>query len=160
MNPEVFEADFADPAHRAGIIEVLDSYASDAVGGGQPLRPDVRSRLVDAIQSVPTSLVYLAAIDGRIVGVAVCFFGLSTFQARRLINIHDLAVLPGHRGQGAGRALLAAVEARARREGCCKLTLEVQDSNTPARGLYESFGFADVVFGDSGPTRFLSKPLG
>jgi ribosomal protein S18 acetylase RimI-like enzyme len=159
MSINVFEADFSNLAHRAGVVEVLDSYASDPVGGGQPLRPDVRARLIDALQSVPTSLVYLAAVEGRIIGVAVCFLGLSTFHARRLINIHDLAVLPGHRGQGVGRALLAAVEARARREGCCKLTLEVQDTNTPARGLYDRFGFADVVFGDSGPTRFLSKLL-
>jgi hypothetical protein len=43
--------------------------------------------------------------------------------------------------------------------GCCKLTLEVQDGNTRARGLYESFGFTDFVVGDSEPTRFLSKPL-
>ena len=159
MPIDIFEADLTDPAHGAGLIDVLDSYASDPVGGGQPLRPDVRARLVEAIRSVPTSVVFLAAEEGQIVGLAVCFVGLSTFQARPLINIHDLAVLPDHRGKGVGRALLAAVESRARQGGCCKITLEVQDTNTPARGLYESFGFGDVVFGDSGPTRFLSKSL-
>jgi ribosomal protein S18 acetylase RimI-like enzyme len=58
-----------------------------------------------------------------------------------------------------GRALLAAAEAGARAEGCCKLTLEVQDDNLPARGLYERVGFRDVRYGDSGPTRFLAKRL-
>jgi ribosomal protein S18 acetylase RimI-like enzyme len=58
-----------------------------------------------------------------------------------------------------GRALLAAAEAHARATGCCKLTLEVQDDNTPARGLYASCGFRDVTYGDSGPTRFLGKAL-
>jgi hypothetical protein len=40
------------------------------------------------------------------------------------------------------------------------LTLEVQDDNHRARALYERFGFADFVVGNSAPTRFLSKPLG
>jgi ribosomal protein S18 acetylase RimI-like enzyme len=89
----------------------------------------------------------------------VGFVGYSTFQARPLLNIHDLAVLPGRRGRGTGRALLAAAEAQALAEGCCKLTLEVQDDNTPARQLYDRFGFRDVRYGDSGPTRFLGKTL-
>ncbi|MDP7573186.1 MAG: GNAT family N-acetyltransferase, partial [Myxococcota bacterium] len=95
----------------------------------------------------------------RPVGVAVCFLGFSTFQARPLLNIHDLAVLPEWRGRGVGRALLAAAEDRARQRGCCKLTLEVQDSNRRALQLYERFGFSDFVIGDSGPTRFLAKLL-
>jgi ribosomal protein S18 acetylase RimI-like enzyme len=55
--------------------------------------------------------------------------------------------------------LLRAAEDYARRKGCCKLTLEVQDDNAAARNLYQRFGFADFVFGDSAPTRFLAKPL-
>jgi ribosomal protein S18 acetylase RimI-like enzyme len=75
-----------------------------------------------------------------------------------LLNIHDLAVLPEHRGRGVGRALLAAVEEHARRKGCCKLTLEVQDDNPRARALYDKFGFEDVVV-QKLPTRFLAKSL-
>jgi hypothetical protein len=33
MHLEVIDADFGDPAHCAGIFDVLDSYAGDAVGG-------------------------------------------------------------------------------------------------------------------------------
>ena len=36
--------------------------------------------------------------------------------------------------------------------GCCKLTLEVQEDNMRARTLYESFGFADFLVGDSAAT--------
>jgi ribosomal protein S18 acetylase RimI-like enzyme len=89
----------------------------------------------------------------------VAFTGFSTFQGLPLLNIHDLAVLPAQRGAGVGRALLAAAEEHARATGCCKLTLEVQEDNTPARRLYERVGFRDVTYGDSGPTRFLGKPL-
>lgn len=155
----ILEADFTDPAHCAGIVEVLNSYAADSVGGGEPLAPDARERLVPALRDHPTALVLLALADDRPAGVAVCFFGLSTFQARPLLNIHDLAVLPEYRGKGIGRALLAAVEDRATKRGCCKITLEVQDDNIRARGLYESFGFSDFVVGTSAPTRFLTKHL-
>lgn len=159
MDLEITDANLDDPTHRAGVVDVLDSYASDPVGGGEPLSPDVRSRLPGALRDHPASLVLLAFSAGRPVGVAVCFFGLSTFLARPLLNVHDLAVVPEHRGKGVGRALLVAVEARALEHGCCRLTLEVQEDNHPARALYERFGFTDYVVGTAAPTRFLTKPL-
>lgn len=138
---------------------LLDSYASDPRGGGQPLPADVRGRLIPGLKQHPTARIWLAHEGTEPVGVCVAFIGFSTFQARALLNIHDLAVLPGRRGSGIGGALLAAAEEHARALGCCRLTLEVQDDNAPARRLYERCGFRDVVYGDSGPTRFLSKSL-
>ena len=120
---------------------------------------DVRERLVPALRDHPTALVLLAYADEEPAGIAVCFFGLSTFKARPLLNIHDLAVVPQYRGMGVGRALLQAAEDHARGKGCCKLTLEVQDDNARARALYRSFGFEDFVVGNSAATRFLAKPL-
>ena len=159
MSIEVFPADLSDPSHCTSIVEVLNSYASDPVGGGEPLSWDVRKRLISALRDHPTTLVMLAFDDQQAVGIAICFLGFSTFQARPLLNIHDLAIVPTHRGKGIGRALLEAVQAHARDRGCCKLTLEVQEDNQRARHLYESFGFANFVVGSSAPTRFLCKPI-
>ena len=155
----IHDADLATDADGHAVIAVLDSYASDPRGGGTPLPDDVRQRLLPALRAHPTSMVLLARDGVRPVGLLVGFWGLSTFAARPLLNVHDLAVVPGERGRGVGRALLAEAEARALSRGCCKLTLEVQDDNTPARTLYERFGFRDVRYGDSGPTWFLAKPL-
>jgi len=44
--------------------------------------------------------------------------------------------------KGLGRALLQAVVAQAKEEGCCKVTLECLHDNTLARSLYDSLGFA------------------
>jgi ribosomal protein S18 acetylase RimI-like enzyme len=154
----VREADFDDQRDVDGFIAVLDSYASSAVGGGRALAADVRKRVVPLLRDHPTSLVLLALVDDVRAGIAVCFFGLSTFRARPLLNIHDLAVLPEYQGKGVGPALLAAVEERARSKGCCKLTLEVLDDNTRARAVYRRFGFEDSVVAKSA-TRFLVKPL-
>lgn len=159
MNLRIFDTDLADTLDAERALDVLDSYASDPVGGGQPLAHDVRARLPSMLRELPTSLVLVAAVDDRYVGIAVCFFSISTFRAKPLLNVHDLAVVPEYRGKGIVRALLQAAEARARQKGCCKLTLEVQDDNARARALYRSFGFEDFVVGSSAPTRFLAKPL-
>jgi pimeloyl-ACP methyl ester carboxylesterase/ribosomal protein S18 acetylase RimI-like enzyme len=155
----VRRADLDDAGDAAAIVQLLNAYASDPRGGGEPLSATVQQRLVAGLRAHPTARVWLAFDGAAAVGVCVGFIGYSTFRAQPLLNIHDLAVLPGRRGRGTGRALLGAAEAHARECGCCKLTLEVQDDNTPARQLYERFGFQDVRYGDSGPTRFLGKPL-
>jgi GNAT superfamily N-acetyltransferase len=161
MALQIREADCADPRDATAILDVLNSYATEPVGGGRPLSADVRERLVPGLRSRPNALVLLAFTARRPVGIAVCFFGFSTFHARPLLNIHDLAVVPEYRGQGIGRALLGEAERRAVSGGCCKLTLEVRDDNIRARSLYQRVGFADFVVGaDCAPTRFLSKPLG
>lgn len=153
------EADLTIDDDASSVVDVLDSYARDPVGGGTALSTEVRKRLVGELRNHPLALVLLAFGAGTAVGLAICFFGLSTFRAQPLLNIHDLAVLPGYRGRGVGRALLTAAERHAVDRGCCKLTLEVQDDNRPARRLYQRFGFEDFVMGNSAPTRFLSKSL-
>jgi GNAT superfamily N-acetyltransferase len=155
MTLSIRAADLADPTDAAAVVELVNAYALDPLGGGAPLAADVRARLVPGLRAHPTTLVLLAFADERPVGVAVCFLGFSTFQGRPLLNVHDLVVVPAARGQGVGRALLAAAEERARERGCGKLTLEVLDDNHRARTLYTSFGFADYA----GPTRFLIKNL-
>jgi ribosomal protein S18 acetylase RimI-like enzyme len=159
MTIEVRLAKLDSAADAAAIVAVLDSYASDPRGGSTPLSAEVKERLIPGLAAHPTTRVWLAFDAGQAIGLCVGFIGFSTFRAQPLINIHDLAVVPGRRGGGVGRALLTAVEQHARDAGCCKLTLEVQDDNHPARLLYERFGFRDVVYGDSGPTRFLGKSL-
>jgi GNAT superfamily N-acetyltransferase len=69
------------------------------------------------------------------------FAGFSTFNARPLLNLHHLTVRPEEQRQGLGRALLEAVEQRARELRCCKLTLEAHEDNSRARNLYAAFGF-------------------
>jgi ribosomal protein S18 acetylase RimI-like enzyme len=160
MSIEIREADWDDASHCRGLLEVLDSYAGAPVGGGATLPADVRERLIPALREHPLSLVLLALHEQQPVGAATCFYGFSTFCAKPLLNVHDLAVLPAFQGRGIGRALLAAAEGRARARGCCKLTLEVRQDNHRARQLYFGHGFRDFeLAGKTYPTLFLSKPL-
>ena len=72
--------------------------------------------------------------------MALCFVGFSTFQAKPLLNIHDLAVHPEFQSRGIGSQLLEAAIAFAREHDHCAVTLEVQASNA-ARRLYARHGF-------------------
>ena len=141
MNVLVLPVDFSQESHRQALLDLLDMYARDPMGGGKPLPDDVRQRLLPSLQAQAGGRYFLAFIDNQPVGIAICFPGFSTFRARSLLNIHDIAVRPEHRGQGVGRALLTAVEQEARRLGCCKLTLEVRADNVAGRQAYLNFGF-------------------
>jgi ribosomal protein S18 acetylase RimI-like enzyme len=158
--PLIIRADLARPDHQEAVVAMTAAYALDGMGNGGPLPPEVLERLVPGLRSHPTTLVFLAYLDGVPVGIATCFLGFSTFAARPLINIHDIAVLPEHRGRGIGAALLRAVEVAARERGCVKLTLEVQENNRRARHLYERLGLAQAVYGTStGGSLFYAKNL-
>jgi GNAT superfamily N-acetyltransferase len=156
----VVQADLDRPEHQADVLAMVDAYSSDPMGDGAPLAPEVRDRLIPGLRRHPTTLVFLAYDADAPVGVAVCFLGFSTFAAKPLVNLHDVCVVPSHRGRGVGRRLLEAVEARARELGCCKLTLEVLDQNHRALQAYTAAGFKRYSLQPgAGEAIFLAKPL-
>ena len=74
----------------------------------------------------------------KIVGYSV-FYG--AFDQGDLANI---AVLPDCRGLGIGKALLEETMKKAFDTGVSQVFLEVRESNSAARGLYLSSGFAEI----------------
>ncbi|HYF60359.1 MAG TPA: GNAT family N-acetyltransferase [Burkholderiaceae bacterium] len=130
-----------DARHAAALVELLDEYARDPMGGGAALSADARARLPALLASRPHYVGLLAYDGDRPVGLVNAFEGVSTFKARPLLNVHDIAVAATHRGRGLGRRLLAELEAIARARDCCKLTLEALEGNVGAIGLYRSVGF-------------------
>ena len=55
--------------------------------------------------------------------------------------IHNLAVHPAQQGGGSGRSLVTAALDFMKRDGAVRCLLEVRESNTAARGLYETLSF-------------------
>jgi len=157
---EVVEADLNKAEDQQAVVALVDAYAADPMGNGKPLPDEVRRNLIPGLRRHPTTLIFLAYQGENAVGIAVCFLGFSTFAARPLINVHDLAVLPAFRGKGVGRLLLDAVERRAKQIDCCKVTLEVLENNHRARQLYQTAGFAQVKYAEAaGGSLFYAKPL-
>ncbi len=145
----VIEADLSQPHHQRDVVAMTAVYALDIMGNNAPLPKDVLERLVPALISFPTTIIFLAYDGDKAVGIATCFLGFSTFAARPLINIHDLAVISEHRGQGVSRKLMQAVENKARELGCAKITLEVLEDNHRARHIYKTAGFHHGTLGQN-----------
>ena len=157
---QVRRVDYRNSSDAQVLVLLLDVYARDPMGGGEGLAEDVKARLCCDLTERQTAASFFAWRGEQPVGLINCIEGYSTFKARPLMNIHDIAVLPAHRGQGVGQALLAAAEAHARDRGCCKLTLEVLTGNAVALRSYERFGFAPYTLDPAaGQASFMQKWL-
>jgi GNAT superfamily N-acetyltransferase len=88
----------------------------------------------------PAAEALIAERGGEAVGYALYFPTFSTFLAIQGVWLEDLFVRPSHRKSGAGRALLAAVAARARERGAERLEWSALDWNELALGFYRGLG--------------------
>lgn len=75
------------------------------------------------------------AAAGRVVGYAVLW------RVGRAARLANLAVAPGSRRRGTGRRLVRTALEAAGARGAERVTLEVRESNGPARALYRDAGF-------------------
>ncbi|EKE83372.1 GNAT family N-acetyltransferase [Idiomarina xiamenensis] len=146
---EIVLADYQNPRHRQALTAMLDDYARDPMGGGEPISDDVRERLVDEMAKREHVFSLLAFDDNQAVAIANCVEGFSTFAAAPVMNIHDIAVVKTHRGQGIAQRLLSEVRTLAEFRGCCKLTLEVLAGNEVAKSAYQRFGFKPYQLDDA-----------
>jgi GNAT superfamily N-acetyltransferase len=160
MTLQVVSLNLDDAGHASALLDLLDHYAQDPMGGGSGLKPEVKAALVEGLKGVPHFHGGLALEGDEPVALINCFAGFSTFVAKPLLNIHDIVVRRERRRQGIGQALLAWAEQRARDLGCCKLTLEVLSNNNKAMASYELAGFAPYVLDPAaGQALFLQKYL-
>ncbi|WP_411743427.1 GNAT family N-acetyltransferase [Reinekea sp.] len=153
-------ANYHDPRDAQQLIDLLNSYAQDPMGGGEALKPEVKAQLVATLANTPGAFTVLAFVDDQPAGIANCFQGFSTFKCKPLINIHDLAVASEFRGLKLSQLLLQKVEEIANDRGCCKVTLEVLDGNKVAKNAYLKFGYAGYELNpEMGKALFWEKPL-
>lgn len=82
---------------------------------------------------------WLVAMDGeRLAG----YVGSQTVLGET--DMMNLAVDPDYRRKGLGKELILSLIEALRQRGSRCLTLEVRDSNAPARALYEGLGFQEI----------------
>ncbi|GAB3059046.1 GNAT family N-acetyltransferase [Simiduia litorea] len=154
------KVNYGDPEQMLILLNLLDAYACDAMGGGEPLADHVRIELPALLRATPHAVSFIAFIGAEAVGLINGFETVSTFAAKRLINIHDLAVLSTARGKGVATQLMQAMEDHAHARQCCKLTLEVLTGNQQANALYTSMGYRQYELDPKmGQAVFLQKKL-
>ncbi|KGJ95655.1 GNAT family N-acetyltransferase [Thalassotalea sp. ND16A] len=142
MTIELRIADYSYAQDCTDLIFLLNSYATDPMGGAEPLSEYAQQNLCQELAKRIDVFTILCYVDGQPAGLCNCVEGFSTFKAKPLINIHDVAVLEGFRGLGLSHKMLAQAEEIAQQRGCCKLTLEVLEGNVIAKKSYEKYGFS------------------
>lgn len=115
----------------AAMADEADADAADARAGAEG--PGGSVDLADAAGAGAVS-----PGGGGVVGY------VSTSLAGPSADLLRIAVHPGHRRTGLGRALLKATLDALPRAGCEEVLLEVHAGNTPALRLYEAYGFERI----------------
>jgi len=98
-------------------------------------------RLAD-LENDPENHLLVVEAAGQVCGSAfltICLDSMYGFQPYGIVE--NIIVLPSARGQGAGRALMDAVEQAARAARCTKLMLLSSRSRTDAHAFFSRLGF-------------------
>ncbi len=157
----VRQADYGHPSDAAAVVALLDAYASDPAGGGEPLSDFVKANLARELAARPQAYSVLAFDGEQPVGLVNCIEGFSSFKCKPLVNVHDVAVVASHRGRGIAEAMLAEAERIAVERGAVKMTLEVLSGNAPAVKLYRRIGYEGYQLDPAmGTAQFMQKWLG
>ncbi len=96
----------------------------------------------DAIAASPSNALYVAEVDGEIVGTLQLTFipGLDYLGAERMM-IEAVRVARHRRNAGLGKAIIAEAIAIAQKRGCQRVELTSSASRKDAHRFYERLGF-------------------
>jgi len=102
--------------------------------------PRAAVALRQAIESNDCCVLVAETADGELVGFLTGYQDLHSVRFGYRAWVEDLAVHPGHRSQGVGKALLDAAKAWARERGATHLELDSALARTDAHRFYEREG--------------------
>lgn len=136
------QIDLENQEHCDALIELLNHYMLDPMGGGKAMENDHPQRVLSGLKKQCNYHGFLIKKDGTYAALANCFVGFSTFKTKQLINIHDFVVHSNFRRQGLGEALLNGISNFAKVNDMCRVSLEVREDNPKAMNLYKKVGFA------------------
>jgi GNAT superfamily N-acetyltransferase len=131
----------ATPADAPTILRMMrDYYAFDHLAFDEEA---ARGALEPLLADPRLGEVWLAEESGATLGYGVLCFGWSLEFHGKDAFVDEIFLVPGSRGTGLGRRLLAHLEARARERGVATLHLEVERENRRALEIYRVAGFVD-----------------
>lgn len=160
MNIIILKADYHNEQHCKDLVDLLNGYAKDPMGGGTELSDYAKANITQQLAVTPGAISILCYVDERPAGLVNCFEGFSTFECKPLLNIHDVVVQDEFRGKGICQRMLEVVEKLATKRGCCKLTMEVLQGNHSAQSAYLKYGFASYELDPKmGKAMFWQKSL-
>lgn len=152
------ELDALEPLWNA--LQVHHAEITPVLGGAAPKRElgdawRKRREKYERWLEDPDTFFLIAERDGQPVGYAFVTVGLgyAAWQTgERLAELETLSVLPEHRGDGVGAALIKAVWERLRERGVEDMAITTTKTNVDSHRFYERHGFSQefvVYYGRS-----------
>lgn len=142
---EVFDCDFNNSNHCIKLVQLMNDYITDEMGGGELIEGEKVNQLIQGLKNHPSKLILFVSLNNEIAGLTNCFINFGTFAAAPFINIHDIIINKAFRGNGLGRVLMISIIEKANQLKCAKITLEVREDNRTAQNLYKSLGFNECA---------------
>jgi ribosomal protein S18 acetylase RimI-like enzyme len=137
----VRELEQRDLAEVRGLLAQLSEHTS---GGARELGEiDIESIFRTMGRAVDLYANWVAVDAQSIVGFLSLIFYKTLFHAGGTALINELVIAKEHRGQGAGRLLVARAVAEARRRGMDEIEVGTEKNNTGARRFYKAVGFTE-----------------
>jgi len=93
----------------------------------------------DGFGDKPVFEFFVAEESGEVVGLALYYYGYSTWKGR-FLYLEDLIVTASYRGKGLGKQLFDAIIFKAKEEGVALVGWQVLDWNEPAIAFYKKLG--------------------
>ena len=100
-----------------------------------------RRYLTERLERKESVLIVAEDDQGALIGFTQLYPTFCSVRAAHTFVLYDLFVTPAARGTGAGRALMLAAEAHARKAGAARMELSTAKTNVVGQALYESLGW-------------------
>lgn len=137
MPMHIEKATLADIPALSELLSILFAQEAEFIPN-----PEAQQRgLALIIGNAEMGTVWVAKQDQCIVGMVNILFTVSTALGERVAVLEDMVITPAQRGQGVGTALLSAAVAWAGIQGCKRITLLTDRTNSAAQRFYGKQGF-------------------
>lgn len=141
---EIRRASAEDAAEIARLLHDFNSEFEEST-------PDVATLAERSRGLIEAGEVTVLLAGGGPDGISLFRFRPSLWTEGLECYLQELYVVPALRGRGIGRVLLTATIEHARAAGAAGVDLNTGETDTAARGLYESMGFTNCEGSPDGP---------
>ena len=129
-------------AQTEDVAAILTIYRLAGIEGEFTFSVEEAAVHLESFRAYPNYRLFVVVLDAEVVGTyALLIMDNLAKRGLRSGIVEDVGVMPGHQGQGIGRAMMAHAMEVSRAAGCYKLVLSSNQRRTDAHGFYEAVGF-------------------